>query len=274
VDDWHNKGVSMPPAGKGAPPRHPRPPEGDGVVSGRKARLTLTGLAVSVIVLVIGLVVFFTVRTLRQEAQTPSPVLEGPAVTTPEDAARVVGGIGPPPGTDVVAYVESRKTALAQATGDRLAVVSLGRYMTETAAKTLATPGEVVALLAAAPGGAPATVTGDLAAWVNTQTAEARAEREEFRKLIPTVDDAGFKRFYESEVQRLDKLLAAIKPTGDLVFGIVVRAPAPVLQQLAAKPDVRLVDAAPTADPGPKPSYRGLRPEETSKANEPNTRPS
>ena len=47
----------------------------------------------------------------------------------------------------------------------------------------------------------------------------------------------------------------------------------PDLQALAAKNGVRLVDVGPNADPDPKANYRGLRPEETAKANDPNTRP-
>jgi hypothetical protein len=233
----------------------------------------MTCLAASVVVLVVGLVVFFTVRTLRQEGADSSPVVGGPTATTPEDAAKVVGGVGPPPGADVPTYLGARKEALAQATGDRLAVVSLSTYLTDAKARAVAGSSQVVALLAAAPGGAPAVVTGDLSSWVNSQTADARAERDEIQKLLPTVDDASFKAFYRSEIDRLNKLVSSIKPDGDLIFGLVVRGPSPALQQLGTREDVRLVDVAPTADPGPKPAYRGLRPEETTRANEPNTRP-
>ena len=252
-------------------PLPPTPPQSRG--SERAARLTVTCLAASFTVLVVGLVVFFTVRTLRQQDAEPSPVVGGPAVTTPEDAAKIVGGIGPPPGADVATYVNARKEALAQAIGDRLAVVSLAKYATDAKARAAVGSSQVVALLAAAPGGAPAVVTGDLSSWVSSQTAEARADRDEIQKLLPTVDDAGFKAFYRSEIDRLNKLVSSIKPDGDLVFGLVVRAPAPALQQLATKEEVRLVDVGPTADPGPKPAYRGLRPEETARANDPNTRP-
>jgi hypothetical protein len=171
-------------------------------------------------------------------------------------------------------YSETRKTALAQASGDRVAVVSLADYHTEADARAVAGGIEVLALLAAAPGGQPAVVTGDIATWVNSQTSDARAERDEIQKLIPTVrDDPEFQRFYRAEVERLNSLISRIRPNGELVFAVVVRGPVPALQELANKPEVRLVDIGPTADPGPKPVYRGLRPEETEKANEPNTRP-
>jgi hypothetical protein len=220
-------------------------------------------------VLVVGLVVFFTVRTLRQNAGD-----ERTTVTTPEDAARVVGGIGPPQGTPVATYIENRRQELSEATGDRVAVVSLNEYTTEDNAKAVVGGVEVLALLAAPPGGSPTVVTGDMAAWADAQTADARAERDEIQKLIPTVtEDPQFQKFYREEVDRLNALIRTIRPSGNMVFGVVVRAPALALQQLAAKPEVRLVDVGPGAAPPAKAEYRGLRPEETSRTNDPNTRP-
>lgn len=244
------------------------------LASERSARLTLTCLAASFAVLVVGLVVFLTVRNLRQNDQvSPSPVVAEPAGITPEQAAKVAGGIGPPAGADVVSYGLARKAALAAATGDRIAIVSFWNYTTEAKAKGLGSDAEIVGLLAAAPGGQPAFVTGGLSAWVTAQTAEARTERDEISKLLPTVEDPQFKTFYRSELDRLNKVINSIKPTGDLVFGLVVRAPAPALQQLATKAEIRIVDVGPSSEPDAKPIYRGLRPEESSKANDPNTRP-
>lgn len=264
------RSVYLPPQQQ--PPRY----DDDGTVSERTARLTVTILAASFIVLMIGVVVFFTVKTIRQREQaTDVPVLEETRPTTPEDAARVVGGLGPPQGTQVAQYISTRKEALAAATGDRIAVVSFAGYQTETKAKSLVAPAEIVGLLVAPPGGQPAVVTKDLATWAREQTAEVRAERAEIEKLIPTArNDPSFQAFYRTELERLDKLLNAMKPTGELVFGAVVKSAAPALQQLGTKTEVRLVDVGPTADPLPRAGdYRGLRPEETTKANEPNTRP-
>ena len=268
-DQRQGSGSFLPPVYE--PPRY----EDDGTVSERTARLTITILAASFIVLMIGVVVFFTVKTLRQrETADDVPVVEQTRPTTPEEAARVVGGLGPPQGTDVGPYITARKEALATAAGDRIAVVSFGKYQTEARAKSLVAPAEIVALLVAPPGGQPAIVSKDLATWVREQTAEVRAERAEIEKLIPTArNDPSFQAFYRTELERLDKLLNAIRPTGELVFGAVVKSAAPTLQQLGAKADVRLVDVGPTADPVPRDNYRGLRPEETTKANEPNTRP-
>lgn len=249
-------------------------PQEDKVASERTARLTLTFLAASFGVLVVGLVVFFTVKTLRQNEQaSPSPVVTEPAGITPEEAAKVAGGIGPPAGADVVSYGQKRKEALAAATGDRIAIVSFWSYTTEAKAKALAGDAELMGLLAAAPGGQPAVVTGALTAWVTAQTAEARSERDEINKLLPTVTDAAFKTFYQSELTRLNGVINRIRPTGDLIFGLVVRAPSTTLQALATKPEIRIVDVGASAEPDPKPVYRGLRPEENSKANDPNTRP-
>lgn len=285
-------GPSAPPAWGAQPRQHTQPPPtqqgygygygADGGGGGRRsgsqraARLTLTCLAASFAVLVVGLVVFFTVRTLRTSNDNPavSSAESGPPATTAEDAARVVGGIGPPPGTEVPAYIEARKGALATVTGDRIAVVSLTNYATEAQARVHVGSAEVVALLAAAPNGQPMVVTTDIAAWAAAQTAEARAERDELNKLIPTVkDDPTFQSFYRSEVDRLNKLISGIRPNGAHVFGVVVKAPPPILQELGRKPEVRLVDVGPGIEPAPRSAYRGLRPEETARANEPNVRP-
>ena len=275
---WGNQGGGSPwlPPASSSPTPSPSPRRDDPRydVSERSARLLVTLAVCSVAVLIVGLVVFFTVKTIRQHDRgSDNPALAAPKTTTPEDAERVVGGIGPPPGIDVVTYVNQRKAALAAATGDRIAVVSFNAYTSDTKAKAAVDGTEVVALLAAAPGGQPAVVTGDLTAWVTAQTADARSERDEIQRLIPTAgNDPQFQSFYKSEVDRLNKLIASIKPDG-VVFAIVVKGPAATLQQLASKPDIRLVDVGLSADPGDKPDYRGLRPEESSKANDPNTRP-
>jgi hypothetical protein len=197
----------------------------------------------------------------------PPPVVE--TVTTLAPPTQV----GPPPGTEVAGYVASRKAALAANREDRVAVVSLAKYSTQAQVKTLLGANPVVALLVAPAGTGPAVVTGDLAAWSKAQTAATQSERDEIKKLIPTVDDPAFKTFYTQEVARLDKALKAFDPNSAMVFGVVVKAPAAALQALGAKAEVRLVDLADTATPTPEPVFRGLRPEETAKANEPPLRP-
>ena len=197
----------------------------------------------------------------------PPPVVE--TVTTLPPATEV----GPRPGTEVAGYITARKAALAANREDRVAVVSLAKYSTQAQVKTLVGANPVVALLVAPAGTAPAAVTGDLAAWAKAQTAANQTERDEIKKLIPTVDDPAFKTFYTQEVARLDKALKAFDPNSAMVFGVVVKAPAAALQALGAKAEVRLVDLADTATPTKDPVFRGLRPEETAKANEPPLRP-
>jgi hypothetical protein len=226
----------------------------------------------AVFIAVICVAVFVSLWTIRDE--TPSASTSGPppvveTVTTLPPATEV----GPAPGTELAAYVTARKAALAANKEERVAVVSLAKYSTQAQVKTLLGTNAVVALLVAPPGTAPAVVTGDLAKWSQEQTAATTTERDEIKKLIPTVDDPAFKTFYTQEVARLDKALKAFSPTSAMVFGAVVKAPAAALQALGAKAEVRLVDVASTATPTDKAVYRGLRPEETAKANEPPLRP-
>jgi len=182
--------------------------------------------------------------------------------------------IGPQPGEELGGYLSGRSTALAGATGDRTAVVSLPAYVNENQARAAVGQAKVVGLLAAIPGGLPSVVTGSMVDWVNGQVADKRSDRDEMQKLVPTVDDQQFKAFYQDEIVRLNKLLDAVKPDGPLVFGVVVRAPAASLQALAASGQVRVVDVGTTADLPPGTPIRGVRPEETTKANDPATRPS
>ncbi len=237
----------------------------------RAARWTIRFLAVGLVVAVAGLAVFLTLNSIRGDDPSgsagPPPVVE--TVTTLPPPTEV----GPAPGTEVAAYVTARKAALAANAEERVAVVSLAKYSTQAQAKALAGTNAVVALLVAPAGAGPAVVTGDLAAWSKEQTAVLTAERDEIKKLIPTVTDAAFKNFYTAEVARLDKSLRNFAPTSAMVFGMVVKAPAAGLKTLGARAEVRLVDLAPTAAPAPDTVYRGLRPEETAKANEPPLRP-
>jgi hypothetical protein len=237
----------------------------------RAAVWTARAFYAAVFVAVVCGAVFLSLWSIRDDEpaakSAPSPVVE--TVTTLPAATQV----GPAPGTDLPGYIATRKAALAANREERLAVVSLAKYSTQAQVKTLLGTNVVVALLVAPSGTGPAVVTGDLAAWAKAQTAATQSERDEIKKLIPTVDDPAFKTFYNSEVTRLEKALKAFDPNSAIVFGAVVKAPAPALQALGAKAEIRLVDPADTATPTPEPVFRGLRPEETAKANEPPLRP-
>lgn len=223
--------------------------------------------AVVVFVVVVGAVLVVSLAlALRDE----SPSSAG----SPGADAGSVGGLGPPPGADLVSYVENRRAALAAASGERVAVVSFHRYTTDAEARATAGGAEVLAVLAAIPGGAPSVVDGEVASWLEEQQESTRTERDEIQKLIPTSgNDPEFKAFYEQEVARLNRLLDSVKPDSDLVFAVVVRAPAAQLQAVAGNADVRLVDIGPSAAADPKAEYRGIRPEEKVTANNPPTRP-
>jgi len=237
----------------------------------RAAVWTARAFYAAVFIAVVCGAIFVSLWTIHDDEpaakNVPPPVVE--TVTTLPPATEV----GPAPGTELAGYVSARKAALAANREERLAVVSLAKYSTQAQVKTLLGTNPVVALLVAPPGTEPAVVTGDLAAWAKAQTATTQSERDEIKKLIPTVDDPAFKSFYNSEVTRLDKALKAFDPNSAMVFGVVVKAPAAALQALGAKAEIRLVDLADTAPPSPNPVFRGLRPEETAKANEPPLRP-
>lgn len=186
-----------------------------------------------------------------------------------------VQGIGPPPGSELGPYIDNRRSALGAAVGgERVAVVSLQRYTTEAKARQTTGSAQLLAMLAAMPGGGPSVVSNDLTSWLDEQQEATRNERDEIQKLIPTSgNDPEFKVFYEQEVQRLNQILETVKPDSELVFAVVVRAPVTHLREMAENPDVRMVDVGPSPSADPKSDYRGVRPEETVRANDPATRP-
>lgn len=250
----------------------PLPDDGDE----RAAVRTVRFLAVAVFVAVLAATLVLSLASLGSESAPSGGTVaataggDQPAITgTPG----VVTDLGPLPGVDVAAYVKNRRDALAAVKDDRVAVVSLVKYATETQARAIAGSLPVVALLVAPPGVGPSVVTTDLATWAKTQTDATRSEQDEIKKLLPTVDDPSFKAFYNSEVDRLGKAIKNFAPDGPTVFGVVVRGPATGLQALGTRPDVRLVDVGTTAQVDPKAVFRGLRPEETTKANDPALRP-
>jgi hypothetical protein len=235
----------------------------------RAARRTLRFLAVALFVAVVAGAVVLSLVLMDDDESSPVAGGEVETVTTLPPPPE----LGPDPGVELAGYVAGRKAALAATRDERVAVVSLAKYSTQTQAKTLAGSLPIVALLVAPPGIGPSVVTGDLATWTKSETEAIRAELEEIKALIPTVDDPAFKAFYTQEVERFDKALKSFAPDSALVFGVVVRGPAAALQALDARSEVRLVDVGETAVPDPKAIYRGLRPEEQVKANEPALRP-
>jgi hypothetical protein len=223
-------------------------------------------LAVALFVLVVGAAFSLTVYLQKPDGS-------GQVEVTKSTVAEADQAIGPVAGTPVTAYVGDRKLALATAQGDRVAVVSMAAYANEAQSRAAVGSLQVVGFIVAAPGATPVTVTGGLDAWAKEQAKADEAERNEIKSLIPTVDDAAFKKFYESEVVRLDKAIADVSPTSPVVFAVIVRGPSAELQALGTKPGVRLVDVGQTGDVKPDTSFRGLRPEETDKTGLPPNRP-
>jgi len=221
-----------------------------------------------VFVLVVGAAFAFTVTRENDGGSGSSSPGNATAANAAADDA-----IGPAAGTDVGGYVDARKQASAEATGERVAVLSLDSYGSEADARAAAGSVSVEALLVAAPGTRPTVVTDGLEAWAKDQRKADESERDEFRKLLPTVDDPAFKAEYESQIARLDAAIESVSPTAKVVFGLVVRGPSDALQALGAAPGVRLVDIGTGAKVRKGAAYRGLRPEETVKVGQPAMRP-
>lgn len=189
--------------------------------------------------------------------------------------ASSVGPIGPLPGTDIGRYAVAGRDRLAALQARAAAVVSFAAYVDEAEARALARRSgvEVVALLVAVPNGEPRAVTEDLKAFVADERQRAEAERDELAGVLETTTDPDFVTQYEEDIARLDRLVQRIASAGDIVFGLVVRGRADALRALAADPEVRLVDVGEGTGRPPLDSVRGLRPEETTRAGDPRSRP-
>ena len=182
------------------------------------------------------------------------------------------GPTAPPvaPTGDVDDVLAERAAALAAAEGRIDAVVSLVSYRDVASVQRIGERAgvEVVAVLAAAPGGPPELVEDSLAAWIERRRATATAERAALAELLPTVDpDDPFAATYAEDIAALDAELASLDAGGELLFGFTTTASAEALRRLADRADVRLVDVG-----GVLPL--GLRPEEVDLVGEPRTRPS
>jgi hypothetical protein len=228
--------------------------------------------AVSLIVIGLGGLVAVTFSS-GDENSGSAPRGPTAAATTVVNGAVIIKEMGPGLDEDLAPYLSRRTKDLSKASGNRVAVVSLRRYVTETEARSLAGSTTVVDLLAALPGGSPAVVQGSVGDWLNAQFSATREERDQIRQLLPTVDDPQFQTDYKARIDELNKVINAVDPNQPLVFGLVVRAPAKVLQDLARTGEVRAVDVGPSGTAAPDAIFRGVRPEETATANVPPARP-
>jgi hypothetical protein len=234
----------------------------------RAARRVLVLAAVALLAVLIGVVVIVVTKVVGDDGS--SGERSGAAPTT---GRGVVEAIGPVKGTAVPAYVDERAAALDKATGTRLAVVSLAGYATEADARAAVGKLEVVAFLAAVPGGGPQVVADSLAGWAVRARRDALAERDEIEDLLPTVDDPEFASFYRDELSRLARVAGGAKADGPVVFALVVRGPSVELRALAKAPAARLVDVGGGASATADVEYTALRPEEVDRAGTPDLRP-
>jgi hypothetical protein len=244
------------------------------VTEEQATRLVLRTIAAVVAFVLAAGVVVVAQRADRDELGD-EPVVGGAGG---DPASGFVGGdraIGPLQGIELPTYREERRKALAEAAGRRAAVVSFARYVTEAdVERLLAEVADIEprSLLVAAPGGIPAVVD-DLEDWASDQRREAKSEREELERLLPTIEDEEFLLQYRSDIDRLRRLETSVDPKGAVVFGAVVVADADDLRALAGLDGVRLVDVGVGDDVPREDEARGLRPEEVVEAGEPPSRP-
>ena len=222
---------------------------------------------------VAALVVFVLAAGVGLLAQRIDAGEDGPGPATTEEEPSVSGG--PLAGADVPSYVTSRSDALDRSSGRLVAVVSFDGYRAEAAARALVRGAEVRALLVAAPGGSPATVTGGLEAWARAERSNVETERENLVRLVATTEDPAFAALYREDIARFDALLQRLDPRGPVVFGAVVEGDVEALRRVAARGGVRLVDVVGGGGVSDDDVERlaGIRPEETARIGEPPTRP-
>jgi hypothetical protein len=195
------------------------------------------------------------------------------ATTTIVGGTVLIKEMGPGLDEPLAPYFAARSKDLAKAKGDRVAVVSFNRYLTEAEARAVAGDSTIVDFLAALPGGSPSVVKGSIDDWLSEQFAATREERDQIRQLLPTVDDPQFQADYTARIDELNNIISAVDPNQPLVFGLVARAPVAALQRLATSSEVRYVDVGPSQTATPDAVFRGVRPEETTAANDPPARP-
>lgn len=225
----------------------------------------------SLFLVALGLVlVGFAVALYVSSDRADDPVEDVPGMEDSTSDADAV--IGPESGTPLEAYVAERISALDDAEGRRVAIVSFSEYLTEEEAVTLLADAEIGVLMVAFPAGDP-TATSHLEDLRAELVAEAQEQLPELRSILPTVEDPEFEEFYAAEIDRYEKILASGN-TPEVVYAAIIRSDASDLRNLAADDAVRLVDVGDSDVVTHGAALSGLRPEETNFAGDPATRPS
>lgn len=223
----------------------------------RAARRALVLFAVAVVASIAALVVTVFTRD------------DGPV--TVEGTTVVTTGIGPAGGDDLSSFLSQASAELAAAEGTRVAVVSFEEYVTDTDAYVALGGIAVRELLVAVPGGVPVRAEDAFDAR-REAVADAEDQVRAIEELLPTVTDGSFAAFYRAELARFEAIIENAR-RDDIVFGAVVVASVAELRGAVSRPEVRSVflGAGPVVDDDAV--LRGVRPEETSVAGEPQTRP-
>jgi hypothetical protein len=240
----------------------------------RAAVRTIRFAVVAFGALLIGAVVLIAVKV---SDRTDGGIARVGGRATPGASA---GSIGPPAGAEIKSYAAECDAALAALDDGarRVAVVTFTRYRTDAdALDVLTTSGVDAAVVArrqvAVPRAAPGVVAGPQTAWATGAKAKVGEERARIAELAPTVSDPEFSSFYASELARLDGVAAAVDPSGELVYGLVVTAKASQLRALAERSAVRLVDVGSSDRIGPDDTYRAPMPDELTTITDPQQRP-
>ena len=233
---------------------------------------TVRLIAVAVLAFVVAAAVLAGTVLFGDDDDSDPSTVDDPVL---DDDGADEGDLGPVDGVELEQYALEAAGRLRDAEGRRTAAVSFEQYRTTGGVQRLvnAPDVEIVALLVALRGDEAAVVeSGGLDAFVARRAETARSERDEITKLLPTVTDPEFAAFYRDEVTRFGRIVASAKPGAAVVFGLVVRADASALRDLADTDGVRLVDVGATA-PTELADVRGVRPEERARAGEPEFRP-
>lgn len=243
--------------------------DGEAPLEEADARRLVVRAIAALIAFVLAAGIAIVLRDADERSQVPyegEPAADGEPLFTGEALL---------PGTDVPSYAVARKAALGRVEGRAVAVASFDRYRTEADARTLLEGVPVRALLVAPPGGEPAVVVGSLARWAEETRVLAESERSGLERMAAETEDPSFVAQFKVDIDRLTSLLQRLDARGAIVFGAVVEADAEVLRTVAGKGGVRLVDPVAREWPGNAEAqrYGGIRPEETTRAGDPPTRP-
>jgi hypothetical protein len=175
--------------------------------------------------------------------------------------------VGPPPGQDLAAYVDTRRRALEDIVGvpgRRLAVVTFKSPLTSAQLEGLSIPPgvELQEVIVGDPLGYPESVEGGPRAsgaverWRENRLQILDAQRKGLSEVLaasPSPTPA--EEWFRTESQRVDAALAKVRD-GAVVLGAIVSGTGDTLVALQSDPSVLLVDLAPAGASAERISFR------------------